>query len=1065
MKKLVKFLAIFAVLFNFFSFQVPKAVAANEVICNSLSAPTPPSNVAPTTIKYTVQASAQSGISIVGYWYYVNSQPDQFITVNPTYRTFTSPGTYTIGVVVVAQDSNNNYFYSDWTSNCQKTITVDANISCNSLTVNPTDGYTPMLVTFTVNASIRNSYSYITAYWFNFGDGTPSVRFPSNSTSFTTTYTYKIPGPFYASVTIEDSNGYIIPWSANCSQKAITVKPNAVCDKLAGAARSRGTAPVTIDFTLTGHTEEHGYISDYYIDYGDGTTTGWQSSNQLSHTYTNWQNAPYYVVASVRDSYGEVSQGNYACHLTINIPPPGTVCLNWYDDLCQTYSYRWKAAHVDPDTNIVLRQFINVPGTLDLIDFQHDVADPSPQLCSLFAGGTLRPFTELYGVGYYDGFNVTNIDLSGIIQQDPPHNIGFQVTPGETIYIPPLPISDPTKQIGGDEGKPSYDAVLMFADDNSVAIKYTRNDSPQDGFTVHVLGINPDPSLRAIYDQSRVAGSWYLPGLYGGRVIGSAKGSVIWVSVRSFGLFLDPRWKNDWWTSCPEPPLPKTTLTNIPKPPGYTTTPATPISTGGPLESLVGRKALPPNFPPLGSLESCPEEITLKNNKVNDSCVPTQKIGQRCASECSEPVEVTENLQLFSDAGCLRNADCLAKIRIQKPDLALPFAKTLGNYFAGVIDAEHQPASELDRLQQVLRTGVGLQEYLDKDGTLVELFPQEIQDQLKCKFIKYVKDKKIPNPDGSFPNTRYLGKDATGKLDDTELMIYDKKVTDIPCRYTTSDSDKVAFDSTYGRYWFAIPLFQNDDSQGRIDLVSPSLFTTKELLNDPNYPNAKLGPFYITVPEVARLNLATNIIQKARVSPENLTARTKAIDTDPQKNLPTYGLPITPSQAILFCTSQSWFQYFPAVDGRNPTDDYNRAVTCNLPAIGSKTADKICMIGPDGQVRCYQQQPGSLQPSYGLNYDPKETIQVRTLVPNLFEIAEQTIHPAGFLREWKPSPAQFDKPFEPLPASGGAVHYFVSDRDFTIKDKPEGWQLYFYRLGGLWNARNFLLELLTNHAK
>ena len=147
-----------------------------------------------------------------------------------------------------------------------------------------------------------------------------------------------------------------------------------------------------------------------------------------------------------------------------------------------------------------------------------------------------------------------------------------------------------------------YQAMILYVDDNSITVKYTLEDDVVKGYTLHILGINVDPALKSLYNQANADGRWWLPGLKGNQQLGTAKSTEIWVSIRDTGAFMDPRWLRDWWAGCPGTQAPSSTISNPAKPPGYTTTPATPISGGGPNET----KLLPGNhssrsFLPIGS--------------------------------------------------------------------------------------------------------------------------------------------------------------------------------------------------------------------------------------------------------------------------------------------------------------------------------------------------------------------------------------------------------------------------------------------------------------------------------
>ncbi len=918
--------------------------------------------------------------------------------------------------------------------------------------------------------------------------------------------------------------------------------------------------------------------------------------------------------------------------------PTGTVCMGD----CNGQSTRTTPAQADQDINIELRQFVSVPGTLNIISFQHDTAS-APQLCYLFSSQQMHPFTALYAVGVMGG-----IDSTKSVEQSPPHLAGFQMGSGEAIYAPPLTAYGP---VGSDGAGNVFDAIVLYAgtDANgvgSIVLKYTPNDDVVRGYTIDILGINVDSSLQTLYDQANSDGRWYLPGIINNQQIGTAQGTEIWVAIRDTGQFMDPRWYQDWWSGCPTAApggAPASSVSSLAHPPGYTTTIATPISTSGPLTTTLngsGNYHIP-SYPPLGQLVDCPQEIpttsTIASNSdsggntdglnlakcvgknidpnqwynkasctpLNNSwpepaccaqvkasgdpdagdcvqwalrawcrpdscpptpnqrcgaetttwaskgsdilkllgtattaggtnaqnlpaCVPTTAGGQQCVTECSQPVSITEKLKLYPNSGqdCLRNGDCLININITNPSFNLPFIQQLGDYFSGVLDAEHLSNDQLDKAQTILRAGSTSSvsetaSVFQQAGVDRKLLPPDYQDELKYQFIKYVESKKQPNSDGSYPNSKYVGHiTVSGKeqLDQTEFMIYDKKVTDVVPPPNVDPNSKYAsranWEKDWGKYWFAVPLFQNDDAQGEIQFVNPSIFSTSELGNNPKYPNVNLGPIYVSLPGTNRLQASTQVLQSAFVSPDLIAARSQAIITDPKNNLPTYGKTINPVTPINACTDTSIDEYYSAditkpllydTSGNllvahghtintksNPTQpltDYSRAVTCDIASLdGGGQGTPACVVGPDGQMRCYHQQPLVGSPDKaGTNYNTSLTVQVRTVFPDLFEIAEQTIQSTtGFMRIFKPDKAQtlsqitngvgngqtdqsmnsqdvFEQYYAPIPAAVDNVKYLTSDRAIVVDNSknPNGWQIFLYKLGGLWNAKRFVMQLLN----
>jgi hypothetical protein len=117
--------------------------------------------------------------------------------------------------------------------------------------------------------------------------------------------------------------------------------------------------------------------------------------------------------------------------------------------------------------------------------------------------------------------------------------IGIQTNQGETIKVPTSGYN-----IGG-----GYNAMVLFADNNNITLKYTREDNIgiKNGYAIQVEGICVDPNLLNLYNQNNSSGRNELPAVEGGKPIGTANNKEIRVVIRDTGDFLDPRSKLDWW--------------------------------------------------------------------------------------------------------------------------------------------------------------------------------------------------------------------------------------------------------------------------------------------------------------------------------------------------------------------------------------------------------------------------------------------------------------------------------------------------------------------------------------
>ena len=110
------------------------------------------------------------------------------------------------------------------------------------------------------------------------------------------------------------------------------------------------------------------------------------------------------------------------------------------------------------------------------------------------------------------------------------------VTTDEIIHTP---------DSGYDIGE-SYDALVLYASQTQITLKYTRDDNIKDGYTVYVDGICVEPSLLALYEQLDASGRQNLPAVQGGQPLGRARNAEIVVNIRDKACPMDPR-ARDWW--------------------------------------------------------------------------------------------------------------------------------------------------------------------------------------------------------------------------------------------------------------------------------------------------------------------------------------------------------------------------------------------------------------------------------------------------------------------------------------------------------------------------------------
>ena len=224
-----------------------------------------------------------------------------------------------------------------------------------------------------------------------------------------------------------------------------------------------------------------------------------------------------------------------------------------------------RPAYNHADKNLALRSY--APNTdpgfkRELVNYGSGDPTPPPQLAALFYPHRVPTFGDFYRVHDWDWANPPNPGTrGGPIMDWPVTALGMQTTPGEVLYVPTSGYD-----IGG-----GMEVIVLFADEDTVALKYARQDSACcAGYTVHVDNICTDPNLLVLYDQLDDPGgpryvfaddhSYDLPNLSGGQPFGVARGSETVVAIVDSGTFMDTRSCNEWWQirpgytgSCPPP--------------------------------------------------------------------------------------------------------------------------------------------------------------------------------------------------------------------------------------------------------------------------------------------------------------------------------------------------------------------------------------------------------------------------------------------------------------------------------------------------------------------------------
>ena len=193
-----------------------------------------------------------------------------------------------------------------------------------------------------------------------------------------------------------------------------------------------------------------------------------------------------------------------------------------------------RPAEEHADLNLSLRGYEPTIAYQGLVNYNGGGDPGAPQLPGLFADQRTGTFSGVYRV--YDWNWACNCRGSLLTTWDVTL-AGLAVTPGETIHVP-----DSGYDIGA-----GYRALVLYASQERITLKYTREDNVVSGYTVHLENVCVEPGLLALYQFWNGNGRGHLPALRAGQALGRARGDQIGVAVRDAGTFMDPRSRKDWW--------------------------------------------------------------------------------------------------------------------------------------------------------------------------------------------------------------------------------------------------------------------------------------------------------------------------------------------------------------------------------------------------------------------------------------------------------------------------------------------------------------------------------------
>ncbi|MGC9357567.1 MAG: right-handed parallel beta-helix repeat-containing protein, partial [Anaerolineae bacterium] len=191
-------------------------------------------------------------------------------------------------------------------------------------------------------------------------------------------------------------------------------------------------------------------------------------------------------------------------------------------------------AENQPDYNMGLRGYEPTEAYMGLIPCPDP--DPlAPRIPGFFGDGRLATFLNVYRVRGWDSENWVSAPPP---DTDPPVTMaGFEVEPQEIIKVPSSGYRiDPR----------GFQVLVLYAAQDRITLKYTREDSPSYGYMFHIENICVEPSLLELYEAMDEAGRTHLPALYGDQPFGRAIDGELGVVIRDTCTFMDPRC-DGWW--------------------------------------------------------------------------------------------------------------------------------------------------------------------------------------------------------------------------------------------------------------------------------------------------------------------------------------------------------------------------------------------------------------------------------------------------------------------------------------------------------------------------------------
>jgi hypothetical protein len=187
-----------------------------------------------------------------------------------------------------------------------------------------------------------------------------------------------------------------------------------------------------------------------------------------------------------------------------------------------------------PDLHLDLRGYQPSTAEAALRDFGPNGDGQAPRLTGLFGDRRQPAVRSVHQAFDWDWA----CNCRGPLLADPAVSvIGLTLGPDEPLLTPPS-----GRTLGN-----GYEALVLYADADSLTLKYTREDNVIHGYTLHVETLCVDPALLALYQTLNAAGRSQLPALRGGQPFGRAAGEQVLIAIRDNGTFLEARHYHNWW--------------------------------------------------------------------------------------------------------------------------------------------------------------------------------------------------------------------------------------------------------------------------------------------------------------------------------------------------------------------------------------------------------------------------------------------------------------------------------------------------------------------------------------